>query len=313
MKQEYHSNATTNLHMRLDINKSNLTNLMLANKFGISEPTVSKWKNRAIFEDKSSRPHTIHYALNDFEKTLIFNDANVHTTLVFAKKNTQNHLMQFYTYTVNNPLLMVDLSFGYAFCELERSNQSEKWLIADNQNQKIIDKLHSDSKFIGEICDIAKGSESGKNEVFTITLEDVKNYNIENSVLRKCVKNSDVLRYYLNEKDSYLIYADNNFSKILFPNAFKYLELHKDILLDRRGPKTNEYEWWRLHRPSIKEIFDSNEKLLVPYRATRNRFAYDNQQFFNNGGDIRCMVVKENIEISLKYILVLLNSKLLIS
>lgn len=71
MKQEYHSNATTNIHTRLDINKSNLTNLMLANKFGISEPTVSKWKNREIFEDKSSRPHTIHYALNDFEKTLI--------------------------------------------------------------------------------------------------------------------------------------------------------------------------------------------------------------------------------------------------
>jgi transposase-like protein len=44
---------------------------MLANKFGISEPTVSKWKNRDHFEDKSSRPHTIHYALNDFEKTLI--------------------------------------------------------------------------------------------------------------------------------------------------------------------------------------------------------------------------------------------------
>jgi len=71
MKQEYHSNATTNIHMRLDINKSNLTNLELANKFGISEPTVSKWKNREIFEDKSSRPLTIYYALNDFEKTLI--------------------------------------------------------------------------------------------------------------------------------------------------------------------------------------------------------------------------------------------------
>lgn len=71
MKQEYHSNATTNVHTRLDINKSNLTNLMLANKFGISEPTVSKWKNRESFEDRSSRPHTIHYALNDFEKILI--------------------------------------------------------------------------------------------------------------------------------------------------------------------------------------------------------------------------------------------------
>lgn|SRR5208282_1840971 len=71
MKQEYHSNATTNIHIRLDINRSDFTNLMLANKFGISEPTVSKWKNRENFEDKSSRPHTIHYALNDFEKTLI--------------------------------------------------------------------------------------------------------------------------------------------------------------------------------------------------------------------------------------------------
>ncbi len=71
MKQEYHSNATTNIHIRLDINRSDFTNLMLANKFGISEPTVSKWKNRENFEDKSSRPYTIHYALNDFEKTLI--------------------------------------------------------------------------------------------------------------------------------------------------------------------------------------------------------------------------------------------------
>ena len=71
MKQEYHSNATTNVHMRLDINKSELTNLVLANKFGISEPTVSKWKNRKNFEDKSSRPHLIRYVLNDFEKTLI--------------------------------------------------------------------------------------------------------------------------------------------------------------------------------------------------------------------------------------------------
>ena len=57
--------------MRLEINKSNLTNRMLANKFGVSEPTVSKWRTRGILEDKSSRPDTIHYALNDFEIALV--------------------------------------------------------------------------------------------------------------------------------------------------------------------------------------------------------------------------------------------------
>ena len=71
MKQEYHSNALTNVHVRFEISKSNLTNSELANKYNISEPTVSKWKNRENFEDKSSRPHTRHYALNDIEKTLI--------------------------------------------------------------------------------------------------------------------------------------------------------------------------------------------------------------------------------------------------
>lgn len=71
MKQEYHSNARTNVHVRLEISKSNLTSWELANMYNISEPTVSKWKNRACFEDKSSRPHTIHYALKDIEKTLI--------------------------------------------------------------------------------------------------------------------------------------------------------------------------------------------------------------------------------------------------
>jgi transposase-like protein len=71
MKQEYHSNASTNVHIRFEISNSNLTNSELADKYNISEPTVSKWKNRENFEDKSSRPHTIHYALNDFEKTLI--------------------------------------------------------------------------------------------------------------------------------------------------------------------------------------------------------------------------------------------------
>ena len=71
MKQVYHSNAKTNIHMRLDINKSNLINLDLSEKYGVSVNTISKWKNRESFEDKSSRPNTIYYALNDFQKELI--------------------------------------------------------------------------------------------------------------------------------------------------------------------------------------------------------------------------------------------------
>jgi len=64
MAQQYHSNAKTNIHFRTEINKSSLTKEELAEKYSVSKPTITKWKNRTKFEDVSSRPHTIHYALD---------------------------------------------------------------------------------------------------------------------------------------------------------------------------------------------------------------------------------------------------------
>ena len=71
MCQVYHSNASTNQHVRDIVQKSDLTNVELANKYNINVKTVSKWKSRVSTEDKSSRPNTIHYALSDLEKELI--------------------------------------------------------------------------------------------------------------------------------------------------------------------------------------------------------------------------------------------------
>lgn len=71
MPQDYHSNAKTNSHLRQIIQQSSLTNVELSNQFGISEKTVSKWRNRDFLVDKSSRPLTITYALNEIEKEVI--------------------------------------------------------------------------------------------------------------------------------------------------------------------------------------------------------------------------------------------------
>jgi len=65
MKQVYHSNATTNIRLRKEINKSKEANNVLALKFGVSEKTVKKWKGRKSFKDKSSKPDSIHYSLSE--------------------------------------------------------------------------------------------------------------------------------------------------------------------------------------------------------------------------------------------------------
>lgn len=67
MKQVYHSNATTNIRLRSEINKSKKSNNILAEEYGVSENTIKKWKNRNNFEDKSSRPLTIHYSLSELD------------------------------------------------------------------------------------------------------------------------------------------------------------------------------------------------------------------------------------------------------
>lgn len=73
MKQVYHSNAVTNVRLRSEINNSKLSNKELTLKYNVSDKTIVKWKNRDSFQDKTSRPNTIKYALSDLEMLIAVN------------------------------------------------------------------------------------------------------------------------------------------------------------------------------------------------------------------------------------------------
>ena len=71
MKQVYHSNATTNVRLRSEINNSTASNSALSLKYNVSEKTIIKWRSRNNFEDKSSRPQTIKYTLSELEMLIV--------------------------------------------------------------------------------------------------------------------------------------------------------------------------------------------------------------------------------------------------
>jgi len=71
MKQSYHSQSKTNVHSRSEINKSTASNNSLSIQYNVSTKTISKWKSRTSFKDKSSRPHTITYSLSVKEQELV--------------------------------------------------------------------------------------------------------------------------------------------------------------------------------------------------------------------------------------------------
>ena len=71
MKQNYHMNANTNSHSRAIIHRAKASNTTLAHRFGVSTKTIAKQKSRDFVKDKTSRPKTIHYALNETEREII--------------------------------------------------------------------------------------------------------------------------------------------------------------------------------------------------------------------------------------------------
>ena len=244
--------------------------------------------------------------LVNFKNYFVFPGVNIHTCIILSEKNPKNDTINFYEFN-DNELIKTNLLAGLRPITIERINLKESWLIAQGSEIEIIEKIRV-HQLLGEIATIEKGSTSGKNSVFTITEEFAKSRKFEKELLRKNVKNGDIEKYYIKDREQFLIYVDNETEIGKYPNIFSYLSEHRSELQDRNEVKNKLYEWYRLERPRNKSFFDASEKIIVPYRSDTNRFAYDDSQCFNDGGDIRAIVTNN---VNIKYLLGILNSKLI--
>ena len=240
----------------------------------------------------------------------VFQDASVHTAILFAEKTPKSSMLEYKSLKDTKTLSFSMENSRFEEIPKERAKLLDYWLFSTNDQSAIIEKLLLNSKLLGDISEIEQGSKSGKNDVFTVFKDVAKEYRLESDLLRKNVKNGDINRYEIHDREMYLIYTDNSTEIQKYPNIFNYLKEHEIELSERNEAKNGLYKWWRLDRPRRKAIFDSDEKIVVPYRATNNRFAYDNEKRFNDGGDIRAIVIKDN-EMKIKYVLGVLNSKII--
>lgn len=68
---QLHSNAATNRKQRQFIRHSAQSCRVLAGQLCVAHSTIHTWKHREVVADRSCRPHTIHYALQDQEEQLV--------------------------------------------------------------------------------------------------------------------------------------------------------------------------------------------------------------------------------------------------
>lgn len=179
-------------------------------------------------------------------------------------------------------------------------------------NQGIVSGCDKVSK--KHTLDVDFPSESIGDGIFVLNVkhpndvQQINQFNVsEQLLLKPFYKNSDIKRFISSSTPyRYIIYTMDDINHERYPNVHKHLLRFKSILEKRLDTYQESYNWTCLHRAREMGIFTS-PKIVVPQRSRRNTFAYNEDEWFSSADCY--FITKANYNISLKYVLALLNSK----
>lgn len=142
--------------------------------------------------------------------------------------------------------------------------------------------------------------------VFVVSKQESND--IEEELVKDFVKNSNIKHYLYQKNKDKMIYLTWNDEIDNFPKAKKHLEKFRLILDEQVKSYEEEFPWYALNRPRSMEIFEDCNKIIVPYRAKRNYFAYSSEPVYGSRDVL--FIREKDKSYNIKYILGILNSKL---
>lgn len=209
----------------------------------------------------------------------------------------------------------------YEIFEMSQEKLNEKaWILQPYEETELIVKIHSSTDHkLGDLVEgIQVGVQTGADKILVVNEKIVVENNFEQNIIKKFLRGEDVRRWLPTWKGYYVIYPYTMKNeevhlysieeiKKLAPNVWNYLLKFKENLSRRWGVRRVFYELPTVRRP---DWFDK-EKIITPDVSNKNNFAYDGEGFYFSKGTVYGILFKEEYKNSIKYILGLLNSKLL--
>ncbi|HOK22353.1 MAG TPA: Eco57I restriction-modification methylase domain-containing protein, partial [Bacteroidales bacterium] len=208
--------------------------------------------------------------------------------------------------------------------------------------QKILDKIKAQGINLGIICNVNQGIVTGADRVsqkhireykinaqvgegiYVLKPEELEKKGIDTSSehVKPWYKNSDIGKFWTNQsiKEYVLYFKDMKTRQFIEPAIEKHFEPFKELLIARLSVcKKNKFQWnivskwidrgeyYLLFYPRKQEIFE-RPKIVAPQRSPKNTFGYNEIPWYASA-DVYFITQKDE-NVSLKYILALLNSKL---
>lgn len=270
---------------------------------GILSFITSRYFLEALYADRLReylKDNFTIVSLSDFSGKTTFKNAMVSPAIITLFNLFGNNNQFPYVKYINDEIE----SFRYDQDKLKNTG----WTILKDEDEQLFNRISAVSNtFIKDVCSIKQGIITGLDKAFIVNEEIIKNRNIEENLLRKWIKNSNISKSGVKYNNLYLIYADLIDDEKDYPNTINYLSQFKDRLSDRRECKNGYRKWYELQWGRIQSDFE-NPKIIFPYKSKSNNFCYDENGFFCSA-DIYFMN-NLNDNISHKYLLNYLNSSI---
>ena len=245
----------------------------------------------------------------NFEKFLVFK-AGITTAITFFDKAKDYSSTSVLTIPkkdlsiteVNKIINNEDLFFNVGF---EKDNE---FALIGDEIKSFNAKIDGNHEKLGDICILGKGMETAADKVFSFK-EYPDQFSDEFIKLRVTGKNSG--RYFINDNTDFILYFEfiDEFKDL--PTEIKsYLKSNKKTLSNRADKKRRKTaKWWNYTFSLHKEYYDL-PKLFCSRRNSINEFSYDDGFKYLSFSNMT-VIFDTNENYDLKYILALLNSKLL--
>ncbi|PJI09732.1 MULTISPECIES: Eco57I restriction-modification methylase domain-containing protein [Clostridium] len=256
------------------------------------------------------------YKIVDFYGIRPFKNAGIDTVMIFLKKrkassdkievikpNILNNKKEFY-----DSLLKGKGKLLKRFYVNTKSLSNTGWILVPDEERNIISKIEDNSEFrLSDICESYQGIITGCDKAFIVDKDTILKENLEQCIIRPWIKNKDISKYNVSKESLYIIYSNFIDDPSKYPNVMRHIGEYKDRLEKRRECKKGIRKWYELQWGRKSDIFE-REKIVFPYKASRNRFAIDKKSYFS--ADVYCLATKEKVSISYEYLLDILNSKI---
>ncbi len=280
------------------------------NKIGFIVSNAFLFSNKAQKLRNYILENTTIEKITNFERYMVFKDASITTAIIELKKKKTELPSLVYSfknkqYKQNFISNTINTETNYFNVKLKKDTV---FALVDNKINAINEKIDKKHPKLNTIIKIGAGMQTAANKVFIFKN---KPRQFPKEFIKKRMSGEIINKYGIDKLKEYILYFENikNFEDLPI-SIQNHLTENKKFLENRADKKRRKTsKWWNYTFPMHKELYHL-DKIWCSYRAKENIFCFDNTAEYI-GFTNTTVIFATNKNLDLKYLLTLLNSKVL--